>query len=627
MPGRLSLGGRVVLGCLALWALAVVTPDFLRVFDQSFNNTLPFEADNNGDLANVRPSSSVADCQSIDLKRNYCDGRISDLLAVFGGLGVMQYVRRDVKSVSLYFHCTNPSPQSQAIAQPSARPYTPFRFLCTQSADAAASQLRTVETEIKPLAFPARITLLSAQILAVLFISLAFRLVLIRPSTATLGFFLYAIWFNPGQSYVFYAVLQHWSSNLLLGQEVAQAVFQAIGYCGFILFALRFPRNEIIPGWRWLELVLPAIGVIVLLVQLYAFLPVFGFRAEWAARGTFVAGALVDILVLAILFIRYRRQTVEDRQRLRYVFWCSVIGLGAYTLAEIDASTTLLSQRLPDWILYLLYSLSASVAVAVFHAVVRYRVVDVKFTLSRHVTYGVLWFLVAIPLIWLTQIADAFAATIARQYVGHQDLWIDIAILLVAAVPMKFVVDFTHERAIKLFDNVFFHKLLQAEKTIGQLIDRLNADGPACTGEKLSLEKVERDLVAIPAEALELTSAALFRLDKESYVRVHAHDWRDDANNALAGEHAIIRKLKANKKVWLRPDPTDLPSKAGPPALAVSIRCRGILEAVLFYGAHRGGDDLNDDELRMIEKLAAAASTAYKTVAFPGSLSGLDARP
>ena len=616
-PERLPLWGKVILGCLTLWALVVVLPDFARVFDQNFNNKLPFEADNNGKLTDVEANSPLAGCQSIDLTRNYCEGRMPDLLTVFGGMGGMQYVWRDLKNVSLYARCTSLPPASQTAATPAAPGYAPLHFLCAQAAepDQAPSQLRTVATKVAPLDLLARAALLLAQLSAVLFIALAFWLVLSRPSVATWGFFLYAIWFNPGQYYVFYAWLQHWSPTVLLGQEVAQAVFQAIGYCGFVLFALRFPQNEIAPQWRRLEQALPLIGGVVLFVQLYAFLPVFGIRAEWAVDATFIAGLLIDALVLAVLFIRYRQHSREDRHRLRYVFWCSVFGLAAFIVAEIDVATTLVSVRMPDAVIYLLYSLNASVALAVWHAVRKYRVVDIKFTLSRQGTYLLLWAVVASPLIWLNEVADTYRET-ARHYFEDADVLTKIAmvsLLFLAAVPVKFAIDRVHEYVVELFDRLFFRKLQLAEKVLDEVADEL-----AHADDKLSVDRVEDALVDVPAKALDLASAALFRLENGSYRRTCARDWPSDAIAALPAQDAIVRKLESGRRSGLRFDPSELPadwpSGTAAPALVEPVRCAGRIEALVFYGGHRGGDDLNDDELGLLEKLAAAASTAFATL-------------
>ena len=57
------------------------------------------------------------------------------------------------------------------------------------------------------------------------------------------GFFLYVIWFNPGQFYAFYALLQQ-QPVLLLAQNLASAIAEAVGYVGLILFVLRAPDGE-----------------------------------------------------------------------------------------------------------------------------------------------------------------------------------------------------------------------------------------------------------------------------------------------------------------------------------------------------------------------------------------------
>ena len=316
----LSWSGKLAVVLLTAWGLTITVPDFCRVFNDEFNNKLPFEADNDGVLSDsTDPNNSVGDCERIDLPRSYCEGRLSDLFAVFGGMGGFQYVAPNLKSVSLYFVCERRAEQQNNVTLSA---YTPIGSLCHHRDDVsvANSQLRTVGTHNEPLSLAARAALLLAQTLGVFFIGVAAWLVWNRPSAVTWGFFLYAIWFNPGQNYVFYAWLQQQSPYALLTQEVAQAVFQSIGYCGFILFALRFPHDEREARWQWMERALPVIGIAVLLIQLCAFLPVFGFQVEWAARLTFFAGAVVDGIVLIILFIRYRQHSLEDRHRIRFVF-------------------------------------------------------------------------------------------------------------------------------------------------------------------------------------------------------------------------------------------------------------------------------------------------------------------
>jgi uncharacterized membrane protein SirB2 len=535
------------------------------------------------------------------------------LLAVFGGMGGMQYVRPDLKNVSLYFTCRNPSAQSSASAPASAPPVTPIKWLCNDVVDTAAatSQLRTVDTSIEPLDLTARFMLFLAQVLGVIFIGIALRLAWHRPSAITWGFFLYAIWFNPGQYYVFYAWLERWPPAVLLTQEAAQSVFQAIGYCGFVLFALRFPRNVTEPRWRPLERALPYIGVALLFIQLRAFMAVFGFRSEWAARLNFCAGVVVIGVVLAILFIRYREQDQQDRHRIRYVFWGSIFGLAAFTVAELDTATTLLDVRLPESFIYLLYSMNGTVAIAVWHAVRKYRVVDVKFTLSRSGIDALLWMVFAILIIW----ADSFQAP-AKQYFGSTDLLTKIGIVsavFIVLMLVKGVIDWMQGRAEKLFGSLFFRKMRQAEMDLAKLSDRL-----AHTDGTTPPERVDEDIVGTPTAALALASAAVFRRQQDGrFSRTLAQHWPDDAIKVLTAEHDLIKKLQSPKAapVLLEPSqlPRDVPQGPALPALAIPIVYSGRLEAIVFYGAHCEGDDLNEEEIQMLDKLASAASSAYMT--------------
>jgi uncharacterized membrane protein SirB2 len=609
---RLPLWGHLILWPLTLWAVVVIAPDFLRVFDQDFNNKLPFEADNNG-LLSRNESTRVADCESIDLKRNYCEGRLPDLLAVFGGMGGMQYVRPELKNVSLYFVCGNSLVESLSTTPVSIPLATPIKWLCDNGVDTAAatSQLLTVDTSKVPLSLFARFTLFLAQMLGLAFIGIAVLLVLYRPSVTTWGFFLYAIWFNPGQYYVFYAWLERWPSWVLLTQEAAQAFFQAVGYCGFVLFALRFPRNVAEPRWRSLERVLPCVLATLLILQLSAFMAVFGFRSEWAARLNFCAGVVITGVVLAILFIRYRDQDQQDRHRIRYVFWGSIFGLAAFNVAELDTATTLLDVRLPEGFIYVLYSFNATVAIAVWHAVSRYRVVDVKFTLSRSGIKYLLWMVFAILLIS----ADSFQ-TKATHYFDTADLLTKILILVlvfVALMLVKSIIDWLQGQSEILFDNLFFGKMRQAEMDLAKLSDKL-----AHTDGSIPPESVDKEIVATPTAALELASAAVFRRRQDGrFSRTRAEHWPDDAIKILTAEHDLIKQLQGPKAagILLEPNqlPRDVPQGLALPALAVPIIYSGRLEAVALYGAHCEGDDLNEDEIQMLNKLANAASSAYMT--------------
>ena len=118
----------------------------------------------------------------------------------------------------------------------------------------------TLIAQPRPLSVAVDIVLLLTQVAGILVVLGAAYLVWIRPGAMTWGFFAYAIGFNPGQSYQFYAWLQQWP-HAMLAQEVMSCLLQAAGYTGLLLFALRVPVDQTEGRWRWIERALPAIFI------------------------------------------------------------------------------------------------------------------------------------------------------------------------------------------------------------------------------------------------------------------------------------------------------------------------------------------------------------------------------
>jgi hypothetical protein len=74
-------------------------------------------------------------------------------------------------------------------------------------------------------------------------------------------------------------------------------------------------------------------------------------------------------------------------------------------------------------------------------------------------------------------------------------------------------------------------------------------------------------------------------------------------------ERGVIRLGELH---WSR---DDAPTGLARPALALPITVRHELEAIGFFGGHRGGEDFDPDELQWLNSLAAAAGAAYDHLA------------
>jgi hypothetical protein len=238
---RLSRG-RILLGVLTLWALAMIVPDFYRLAQPL--GSFGLYANGDGLITDVQgpfPEETASPAwqaglrqgDRLDLAQMRCipvdTRRCASALAVLGGLRLVG----DARHAELVLAATTDAPARQIELVAKTRPFSWW------------------VSAVLPL----------DQIAALFVILAAAWLVWTRPGGMTWGFFLYVIWFNPGQSYEYYALLQY-SPIALLAQNLAGAIAQGAGYAGFLLFALRAPQDQRSPRWRPIERSLPAVGIL-----------------------------------------------------------------------------------------------------------------------------------------------------------------------------------------------------------------------------------------------------------------------------------------------------------------------------------------------------------------------------
>jgi hypothetical protein len=592
MAPRKTLVTRGLVLVLAIWGLIVILPDVARVF--SNYATLGFEADNDGVISAVdgAPASDAGlqknDC--IDMKRT----ALPDLLAVFGGMGGMTYVRPGLQ-VTLFVE---------------AAPCTPAR---------SGSLPRILKARLKKATPANRLMLGIDEVLGVFFILVGAVLVWQRPTAMTWGFFLYGLWFNPGQYFVFYAEMQRFP-RLLLTQEVLQAAAQAVGYAGILTFALRFPHNEVDPRWRAVERSLPLLVAVLFALQVASFGTGLGFRTEVIGRWSYAAGYIVDAGVLLILRFRRKTQAPEDQQRTRWVHWGCRVGLTAFIFADSNMATSFWNpvwepfcgggsfvarsvcdgSGLSETVLLAFFMLNATVAVAVFHAIRRHRVVDVRFALSRGST------------LLLTSIIFAGALAGIGVWIEeflHESLASKIAVYVLVVLVLKMVFEWLHERFNEACDRWLFHRLHLAEERLSNVADEL----PGVE----SLDAIDRRLIAEPVASLNLASAAVFRRDTQGTFRQYAEPigWRSGRDAAMPIGDAPLAELAQRRAAISLPERRE---GAGPktwePVLAMPVMAAGGMAAIVLYGAHDTGDDLTGEERVLLSRLVATAGNAYDRV-------------
>jgi len=567
---------RILLIGLVLWGLLMIVPDLVRVAQPL--GSFGLLADNNGLIYDVtgpfpdeasspawRAGLRVGD--RIDLSQIRC--RLSDLadcsnaLSVLGGL---QFVLPG-RSATIDLAATDGRPARQV----------------------------TLVAEPRPSNFLVRAIVMLDQIAGILVIVAAAWLVWTRPTAMSWGFFLYVNWFNPGQVFAFYAILQQWP-GLLLAQLAAACVAQAAGYAGFLLFVLRVPRNRPEARWRPVERALLPFAVVLSFALIASYGAVFGYAAETTTRMSILVGFIVDFFALAILMVRRRTQTPEDYQRVRWVIWGCLIGLPAFLIAELASETSFFNTAWGDFtpsedVIGLLYLVNGILCLFVFEAVRRPRVVSVSIPLRRVTILGLT---LSLPMLLLHHQVERIQESL--QVPG----W---AWLVIGAVAI-FLITRLHEGAVHLADRFFNRALDRTERELGAAL--LKARKPA---------EIDRLLTIEPFRALQLTSAAAFRRQGPVFLRNGAaKGWGKRTAKRLALDEPLLAPIAAGKPFNITEscgDGLTLPSGLSRPVLAVPavnpVRCF----AVSLYGPHATGTDLDANERAMLARLAGDAAAMY----------------
>jgi hypothetical protein len=457
----------------------------------------------------------------------------------------------------------------------------------------AAREVTLVAAQ-RPSNFVVRAVLLLDQIAGIAVVIAAAWLVWTRPSAMSWGFFLYVNWFNPGQAYAFYAILQQ-SPLLLLAQDIAGCFAQAAGYAGLILFVIRAPNDQTEPRWRPVERALPVLALIFALALVASYGNVMGFRTEAITRAGIIAGFPVALGALGILMARRHTQRPEDYQRLRWVFWGCLIGLPSFLLAELASETTFFETRWGDFtptedIVGLLYLVNGVLCLFVFEALRRPRVVSVTIPLRRVTILGLC---LSVPVLLLHHEVERI------QELLRLPGWA----WLVMGAAAVFLITRLHEGAVHLADRYFNRAVDAAEEKLSLAI----------RSAKQAIE-IDRLLADNTYDALKLASAASFRLEGPVFARNgNGKGWDRGKATRIAADDPILAPVPEGKPFPVESGDhgVDLPSGLNRPVLAVPavnpVRCF----AVSLYGPHASGTDLDAHERAMLSRLAADAAAMY----------------
>jgi hypothetical protein len=580
MPSDRHIVGRSLLVVLSFWALAMVVPDFYRLFQPL--GSFGFYANNDGVVTDVQgPFIQQTDSPAfqagvrvgdrLDLQQMRCIPintlRCASAMVALGGFRLVTNQRR----AELVIAATPDRPARGVNIIAKQRPYNGWVLA----------------------------VLLLDQLAAVLVILAAAWLVWSRPGMMTWGFFLYVIWFNPGQSAQYYALLQLFSPVALLAQGLVGAIAQGIGLVGFIWFALRAPTDQTTERWRSVERILPFVAILLGALLAFSYANLLGYPTEMVTRAGVMSGLAVAACGFVILLARQRELPPQDYQRLRWVIWGCLIGLPALVLADAGTTTTLLNGLWPDnappeqlW--GLLYLVNGVLCLLVSEAVRRPYVVKVSIPLRRVTILGLL---VSLPVLFLHEGIDHIREGISEKVTLPAWTWIGIAAIIL------FFISKIHDTAVHYLDWLFNRSIAKAGEQLGNAV--LNAK---------SYNEIEAQLVQGVHNALGLASASLFRKQDHIFQRTAADPAWDDATQTLDPNDPLLKRAHGHQPYEIdsvAATRIHLPGGLMRPILVVPVgdrlRCLGLA----FYGPHTTGNALSHEERSMLAELADKAASAF----------------
>ncbi len=443
-----------------------------------------------------------------------------------------------------------------------------------------------------------KVNIFARTLAALIFVVVGGLLVVLRPSSMTWGFFFYCLGFSPGIA--FGGLSRFPSAPSHAAYILFTDLLTAAGTVGILVFSLRFLCDTPSPWRRSLERATPYLFALFVFLLAYPDLAnlVLGLPAEAVQRVMLtLQGAVFALSIFAALqtYLHGRR---DDQPRIQWV----VVGLCVGIVGTYLGSVLLFSSELPfnppRWLQSALLTLNVVLPISVAYAVIRHRVLEVSFVVSRALIYAVLTFVV----LSLFAFIDWFVGRELEQV--RLASYVEIAL----AIGLSFWLNSLEKRVETVVATVFFRKRRQAMQRIERAAQAVHH------AEKVST--IYDYVVREPVEALSLSSSALFvPEDKGEYRRIAAIGWSSSNTSVIEHDDPLALELEAEFEPlriaeigWKH---ADLPAGEAAPILAVPMVARRELLGIALYGAHANGADIDPEEVRALYQLARAAQATY----------------
>lgn len=313
------------------------------------------------------------------------------------------------------------------------------------------------------------------------------------------------------------------------------------------------------------------------------------FSLARASSGCFIAW-LYDVrypalvLALAVMFgvlaFTFFRARGIQRQRVRWLFWSTVVGFSGVV-------TWLLFPSLRAAVLT-----SVVITIGYAYAILRHRVIDVGFVINRAIVFTIVTTLVF-------GIFAVISSLVERMTLSRND---SIIAQSIAALALAFFFDFGYKRVESMIDRVFFRDRRAADMAIRCFID-----------EARYIRKADALLdrtAKIVRESLKCSAAAIY-LEHGSQYRTSAVSGAESFPTSVDGDDPVFVRLRAS---LADVDLADVPSRLGSNGYAFAMAVQSRVLGAIVIGNRVDEENYDPEERALLRSLAREVAAALAAI-------------
>lgn len=435
------------------------------------------------------------------------------------------------------------------------------------------------------------------QLAYMLCVLLGAMLLLLRPSISTWGLFLYSLGAIVAAETVL-SILLH-DTPLVWLEAGFYVLLPAASVFGLVLLCVTLARQKLQLADKLLLGAGALVGLSYAVIEPAQPIPVPTLSYADAVRISSVLILIAYLLAAFALARSLRLAAVRFRARMEW------IGLGVMLSAAAISTKYLLVSVVSPLGSYSLITILNLVPVTVFatsaYALLRDRIVDVNFVVSRALVYAIL----TSATIGVLALIDWFvSARIAQVRLG-------LLLEICAAIGLGFALQRMHKWSDDIVDRFVFRSAHEAELRLRRL--------GATLVHAPSRDVIDRIVCREAAKAASLASAAVFhRTAADTFARTCSLGWPDDAVRPLpAGNQLVLYLVTEERPVTLSDsfEATDvLPQGVAAPVLALPCVVQHELIAFVLYGSHTTGAQPDVKDIELLRQFTERATAAYEHV-------------